>query len=69
MNALQRFIVKLLKIRPAVDNKITITEPLTFQANVLKNQIWYRGDPVELEQFYKQIARSDVEKARFWAAI
>lgn len=69
MNALQRFIVKLLKIRPAVDNKITITEPLTFQANVLKNQIWYRGDPVELEQFYKQIARSDVEKARFWAAV
>lgn len=69
MNWIQRFIVKLFKIRQANDRKITITEPLSFHGNVLKNQIWYRGDPVELEQYFKAIAQYDVEKARFWACV
>lgn len=69
MNWIQKLVVKLFKIRPASDRKITITEPLSFQGNVLKNQIWYRGDPVELEQYFKAIAQWDVEKARFWASV
>lgn len=69
MNWVQRLIIKLFRIRQANDRKITITEPLSFQGNVLKNQIWYRGDPVELEQYFKAIAQYDVEKARFWASV
>lgn len=69
MNWFKSMIIKLLKITPAVDRKITITEPLSFQGNVLKNQIWYRGDPSEIEQFFKQAAVDEVSKARFWASV
>lgn len=69
MGWLKDFVFKLLKIRPAAERRISIQEPLTFRANVLKNQIWYRGDPAELEQFFKQSAFYDVDKARFWASV
>jgi hypothetical protein len=62
-------IIKLLKITPATDRTIVIKEPLSFQANVLKNQLLYRGDPVEIEQLFKAIAVNDVAKARFWASV
>ena len=68
MGWFKNMIIKLLKITPATDHKITIIEPLSFQGNVLKNQLWYRGDPSELEQFFKQAAHDDVSKARFWAS-
>lgn len=60
---------KLLKIEPATEQKVVIKEPLSFQGNVLKNKIWYRGDPSELEQYFKQTAYCDVFKARFWASV
>jgi hypothetical protein len=69
MGWFKNMLIKLLKITPAVDRKITITEPLSFQGNVLKNQLWYRGDASELEQFFKQAAIDDVSKARFWASV
>lgn len=61
-------IAKLFKIVPATERQITIKEPLTFNENVLKNKIWYRADPAEIEQFFKQTARWDAYKSRFWAA-
>jgi len=61
--------MKALNIIPASDNTITITEPLSYNMNVLKNRIWYRGDPSELDQFFKQSARDLVGKSRFWAAV
>ena len=63
------FVFRLLKVKPATERRITIQEPLTFRANVLKNQIWYRGDPAELEQFFKAVANFDTDKARFWASV
>ena len=69
MGLLKEFLLKLLKIRPASQRRITIQEPMTFTENVMKNQIWYRGDPAELEQFFKQSAIYDVDKARFWASV
>lgn len=69
MEWLKEFIIKLLRIKPAINRQITIREPLTFHENVMKNQIWYRGDPAELEQFFKQSAIYDVDKARFWASV
>ena len=69
MGWLRDFIFKLLKITPAKERRIVIREPLSFRANVLRNQLWYRGDPSELEQFFKQAAQSDVERSRFWASV
>ena len=63
------FVYKLLKIRPATERRITITEPLTFRANVLQNKLWYRGDPSELTQFFRQTAAHDTDTARFWASV
>lgn len=63
------FVFKLLKIQPAVEKRITIKEPLSFRANVLKNQIWYRGDPEELSQYFKQAQVNDTATNRFWAAV
>lgn len=61
--------MKALKINPAPDKTIVIKEPLSFQGNVLKNRIWYRGDPSELDQFFKQSAKDMVSQSRFWAAV
>jgi hypothetical protein len=53
---------------------ITVKEGTTKEVTVLKNKLWYRGDPVELEQFYKQLCEFGAEvsraipSARFWAA-
>ena len=69
MSWFRDFVFKLLKIEPARERKIVIKEPLSFRGNVLRNQVWYRGDPSELEQFFKQAAGSDVERARFWASV
>lgn len=63
------FVFRLLKIKPAKERRITIQEPLTFRANVLKNQIWYRGDPAEIEQFFKATASFDIDHTRFWASV
>jgi len=57
-----------LNIQPANDNSITILEPMSFQANVIKNQIWYRGDASELHQLYSQLDDGYVGRSRFWAA-
>ena len=69
MGFIRNFIFKLLKVEPAREQKIIIKEPLTFRANVLKNKIWYRGEPAEIEQYFKAVARFDTDKSRFWASV
>jgi hypothetical protein len=70
MGWFKNMIMKMLRINPAPDNRIiTITEPFSYQTNVLRNRLWYRGDPSELDQFYKQTASDSVSKSRFWAAV
>lgn len=70
------FVLKWLGIEPAQqETKILVHEAMTHEANVLKNQLWYRGDPAELEQFYKQFAETEVNvystvaKNKFWASV
>lgn len=66
----RNMVMKMLRIQPAADNKlITIKEPYSYEANVLRNRLWYRGDPSELDQFYKQAATDSVGRSRFWAAV
>lgn len=68
-DGVKNMIVKLLKIQPPLQQKeIVIREPLGYQTTVLRNRLWYRGDPSELEQFAIQTATDAVSKSRFWAA-
>lgn len=70
MGWFKNMVKKLLRINPAPENRvITITEPYSYETNVLRNRLWYRGDPSELDQFYKQTALDPVSKSRFWAAV
>lgn len=70
MGWFKNMVMKMLRINPAPDNRIiTITEPFSYGTNVLRNRLWYRGDPSELDQFYKQTASDSVSKSRFWAAV
>lgn len=66
-------VMKLLRINPApAQQSIIIQEPLSYESNVLRNRLWYRGDPSELDQFYKQLASAtgdSVARSRFWAAV
>ena len=68
-------VVKLFGIVPATSEvNITVRESTTKEVSVLRNSLWYRGDPVELEQFYKQVAELSIDgysvipSTRFWAA-
>lgn len=70
------FFLKWLGVEPAQhDTKILVHEAVTHGADVLKNQLWYRGDPTELEQYYKQLAETEVNiysttvKSKFWASV
>lgn len=60
--------MKLLNLRPAVEKQVIIKEPIGFLGSTLRNRLWYRGDPSELEQFFKQMALDNVSKGRFWSA-
>lgn len=69
MGWFKSMITGILKLIPAKKRKIVIQEPLSFQENVLKNKIWYRGEPAELEQFFKKTTDLGYDMARFWAAV
>lgn len=60
---------RLFKVLPAKDKAVVINEPLTFEGNALRNKLWYRGDPSELDQFFKKTATDTVGQSRFWAAV
>lgn len=67
----KNMIARMLKIVPAQESQfITIREPYSYGASVLRNRLWYRGDPSELDQFYHQMssAGDTTGKTRFWAA-
>lgn len=62
-NSLRSF----LQIEPATITTFNVRETLDFEANVYKNEIWYRGDPDELAQLYSAMPGVS-NKTRFWAA-
>lgn len=57
-----------LEIQPAAGRGITIREPVSHATNVLRNQVWYRGDASEIDQLFKALGEDAVGRARFWAA-
>ena len=63
---IKRGIRSWLNVVPASGNYIQINEVLDFEANAIRNRIWYRGDGNELEQMYQQ-APEYADKYKFWA--
>lgn len=65
----RNIVMRMMQIKPAQESKlVTITEPYSYHTSVMRNRLWYRGDPSELDQFYKQTAADAVSRSRFWAA-
>ena len=64
---IKRGICTWLNVVPASGNCIQINEVLDFEANAIRNRIWYRGDGNELEQMYQQ-APEYADKYKFWAS-
>ncbi|MFQ7608254.1 phage portal protein [Blautia marasmi] len=56
-----------LNIQDANPAMIMINETLDYEANAIKNRIWYRGDSNELQQLYCQI-NTGVDRYKFWAS-
>ena len=69
-NMLQKAAIRLLDIKPANPKTITIYERDTYETETLRNRLWYRGDPNELEQYFKRVAKEwkGSAKTKFWAA-
>ncbi len=65
MNKVKDAIRGWLNIEAAQKRDYTIDETFNFETNAIKNRIWMRGDPEELEQFYKQLER---DYSYFWSA-
>jgi len=68
MDNLKRRMQSWLNINPPMAMLINLQEVLDYQGNAIKNRIWYRGDPNELEQLYFQIPKHQVEMQKFWAS-
>lgn len=54
-----------LDIRPAQGQTFSINESMDYQANCIRNKIWYRGDSRELSEFYGQLKNAN---DMFWGA-
>lgn len=66
---IREYILKFLDIQPAEAKSVSIQESLSFENTVLKNRLWYRGDPAELDQFFKESALESTAQSRFWASV
>lgn len=56
-----------LNITPASPYNIQINEMLDFEANAIRNRIWFRGDGNELDQLYSSLDEC-ADKYKFWAS-
>ncbi len=57
-----------LNVIPASEQTFTLMQSTTFQTEVLRAKLWYRGDSDELSQFFKQTSRQG-EKTAFWESV
>lgn len=55
-----------LNIVPAVGQSVVLQEKLPREIEVLRSQLWYRGDAAELRQFFHQIGDGS---GGFWASV
>lgn len=64
---IKRGIRSWLNVVPASPYSIQINEIMDFEANAIRNRIWYRGDSNELEQMYSQNPQY-ADQYKFWAS-
>lgn len=57
-----------LNIVPASNQSFTLTEVGTFETEVIKAKLWYRGDSNELSQFFQQVQEYG-SKTSFWESV
>lgn len=69
MDKLREAVRDWLDIQPADNQRISIKEPYSFETEVIRNKIWYRGNADEIEQLYKQLDSGYGGTARFWASV
>lgn len=55
-----------LNVQEASPTNFVINETLDYEANAIKNRIWYRGSSDELQQLYQQL-NNGVDSYKFWA--
>lgn len=67
MDEIRKRMRSFLQIEPAVGHMISIQEYLDYEANAIKNRIWYRGDSNELAQLYGSIGEGNAS-TMFWAS-
>lgn len=67
MGVFKNMIKKWLDIQETSDTTIVVHEPYTYEGNLAKNTVWYRGDASELHQFYTQ-KDDGIGNTSFWAA-
>lgn len=61
--------IKYLNVQPASQSSINIQEAYTYETNLIRNKLWYRGEAYELEQFFKSISSDPINRSRFWSAV
>ena len=57
-----------LEIQPPIAMSYNVWGDLDFAGNAVRNRLWYRGQAVELEEFWKQVP-GEANRRRFWAAV
>lgn len=57
-----------LEIQPPIARSYDVWGTMDFDGNAVKNRLWYRGQPNELEQFWKQTP-DPTDRLRFWSAV
>lgn len=65
---MKKVIQNWLDIVPAAEQSIVLMESTGFMAEVLRAQLWYRGDASELYQFFHQLNSYSANTA-FWASV
>lgn len=64
----KRVLQNWLNIVPAGEQSVVLMESMAFDTEVLRSQIWYRGDADELFQFFRQLDRHGA-KTGFWESV
>ena len=67
MDEMRRRMRTFLRIEEAQPRGINIREGLDYEANAIRNRVWYRGDSGELIQLYENIGEGN-GRFMFWAS-
>lgn len=68
MDKVREGLQSFLEIQPPMVRSYHVWGDIDFNGNAIKNRLWYRGQPNELESFWKQVP-GEPNRNRFWAAV